>query len=853
MGKHRFKLKMGRLDERYKNLLFTRTQIVISCLIVLFIPLSAFGAVSDFSPEMWLDLKSDTTDSTGNYTISNIGNGPDCSSGTHCSFDGTEGITAGGLDFGTGQFLTNVVQFCWIHHTGADDGMYFGSADAGGTTENGILYTNTVKLRYAGEDSTATARDIDVASPDYRGSFSLYAWRWTNTNLTRWANTTTSATNTGNNINNLADWSLGDNLNNNFGTQIDATVCAVYTNAQNFGQTEIEELYTAGPTATYDDFYGAVAYNVAGTNITAYDSYDDTQLDSFSVTISNSSFSSTVNSNGTSGSFFENLTTGNYTVNVSDSQFFNLSYSIELLGNNYTIASNLTQAYLLIEAFDLVTGTRITSFNTSSGSQTNETFNGTSILKVSGGSRSFTLTHNEYFGESDSLTVENLSYNNYKFNLTKYRFNITATPVNGSTALDDYTINLTRLDSDFVQSIESTATSSVLTFNVLNGTYKITFSHPSYSTYYQNITINTSMQLNLSILEINTFNITFFDAQTLNLLTGENITLEIISDSYANNYTTSNGTIKAVLVIPDTYTFRFSSENYLQQFSNQVLSPSTYNNIALYMLKSTEVTNITASVIDETNQPVEGALIKVLRYDIDTNSFILQEIVETNFNGEAILHAQLNSEYYKFIVTYNGEIKFQSAKTYITDTTLSFPITLTGAIGEDYFNYLGIDFVLNYNNNTNTYSYTYSDGSSLTNQACLKVYFRPQYGSQIYSLIDSSCLTTSSGVISSTITPQNGTFRADATVTQNSIEYTLTNKYVVFRPLFPFSNDLVFWIVPLFVFLASFMAFNMSVGFAISSLIIPLFSWMGLLRINFFISIGIFIVGLILMVVTWKK
>lgn len=842
---------MRATDKRLKAHRVRYTFLVISVLTLLFLPLSVFGAVSDFTPEIWLDMKSDYTDQTGNYTTSAIGTGPDCSSGTHCSFDGSEGIDGGPI---IDTFFNNVTQFCWVNYATHNNGHVFGEDNVGGSIEDGI-FSNAGSYTFRGQDTTSTNRDV-VYGTDLSGGWNLYVWWYNSVNITAWVNNTFvgATANFGNGIVvNSEPWTVGDNDNNNFGYTADITMCGVLTGADSFGPTEVNELYTAGPTATYDDFYGGATYNVGGINITANDIYDDSKIDNFTVTVSNSSFSSIVASNNTGGSFFENVTTGNYTVNVSDSQYFNLSYSIELLGNNYTITSNLTQAYLLIEAFDLVTGSRITSFNTSSGSQTNETLNGTSILRVSGGSSSFTLTHNEYFDETDSNTFANVSYNNYRFNLTKYRFNITATPVNGSTALDDFTINLTRLDGDFVQSIEDTATSSVMTFNVLNGTYKITFTHPSYSTYYQNITINTSMQLNLSILEINTFNITFFDAQTLNPLTGENITLEIISDSFANNYTTSNGTIKAVLVIPDTYTFRFSSENYLQQFSSQTLSPSTYNNIALYMLQSSAVTNITASVYDETNQPVEGALIKVLRYDIDTNSYILQEIVETNFNGEAILHAELNSEYYKFIVTYAGEIKFESAKTYITDSTVNFFITLTGAIGEDYFNYLGIDFSLNYDNNTETYTYTYSDGSSLTSQACLKVYFRPLYGAQIYSLVDSSCLNTASGVITSTITPQNGTFRADATVTQNSIDYKLTNKYVVFRPLFPFSNDLVFWIVPLFVFLASFMAFNMSVGFAISSFIIPLFSWMGLLRINFFVSIGIFIIGIILTVVTSKK
>ncbi len=106
------------------------------------------------------------------------------------------------------------------------------------------------------------------------------------------------------------------------------------------------------------------------------------------------------------------------------------------------------------------------------------------------------------------------------------------------------------------------------------------------------------------------------------------------------------------IITPSRYNIRYSAPGYETRTYYFTLINRTHTNLTLYLLKNTSATTVTATVYDEFDQEIESAFIKILRYDQPSNSYRIQEIVETNTQGQATFSAVLNDEYYKFIIEY---------------------------------------------------------------------------------------------------------------------------------------------------------------------------------------------------------
>lgn len=617
-------------------------------------------------------------------------------------------------------------------------------------------------------------------------------------------------------------------------------------------------------TANMTEEYAAVLYNSGagcdlncilgitenpGLTITATHLFDSVSVQDFNVTISNSTFSQTVESNFSSGeAFIANITDGNYTVNVSNKNFFNLSYDIELLNVNATIESNLTQAYLLSEAFHAVTGVRVNNFNVTVATQSNETANGTSYLITAGGTNTAIFDSSGYHTQSLDVTQANLTTAYVQWNVSSHQLNVTANYYTGS--INNFTANITRLDTDFTQTESSTVTTGVASFDILNGTYNITMEAPGYSFASTSILINASdsyTTVTFNLLEQNSFNVTFSDTVTHDIITTDNITFEIYSDAFANNYSTTNGTLLITLLTPSAYRMRYSGTQYPEHFYYFNLSNNTFNNLELYMHASDIASNITVSITDQYNNPVENARIQSYRFFLPENADVLQEIQFTDFEGNGIVNGELGEEFYRFFIYYNNVLYKSTSRAYLESTTLSIPITIGQTTGAQYFTYIDdLAISLFYDNVSESFNYSYADSTATASNACLVLYETTNLSQ---TLINTTCLTGSSGSFTITLTPTNGTtYSVDAFINQSGVSYYMGSLYAAFDPTGKpnYGSDALWLAIILTLVLTAFAA-TFGAPYAVITAPLPttIMTYLGLLNFDVVNVTGIALIFLI--------
>lgn len=294
-------------------------------------------------------------------------------------------------------------------------------------------------------------------------------------------------------------------------------------------------------------------------------------------------------------------------------------------------------------------------------------------------------------------------------------------------------------------SLTASTTIGYLELELAQTDYNLSFESAGYASTNTNITISTAYQTyEFIVYTRNSINLTFRDEETEALVNVVN--LEVISDSFANNYSTVNGTLYVDLLSPDFYTFRYSASGYGEKFYFLNLVNNSHSSLTLYLLSNDTAETVTATVYDTFGNELEDVYIKILKYDLATNNYILRETVKTDFEGKANFLAELNSEYYQFILEFPyGTIRQTTSPAYLTSTDITFYISITEDVAEEFYDLMDISYALVFNNVTQNFRLTYSDPNSQINQMCVFLYKSDNGGDQ--SLFDQSCNPSNSGVI----------------------------------------------------------------------------------------------------------
>lgn len=354
---------------------------------------------------------------------------------------------------------------------------------------------------------------------------------------------------------------------------------------------------------------------------------------------------------------FEKVTNNNMNcTSPAESTIFNYNVG----GNPYTQSINVTGYY-----------ERFISFNVTA--LQNDTFNATSIY-----STNLTLTSNSTIGSvtSCNYTITGITYPSFT---------------------------------------ESVIGSPNTYTGLINGTYNISSDCVGYAILSQSILIeNVTQSLNFELLTTNSVQLYFFDAETLLIMNETNITVQFIGTTAQTNIT-SNGSLYVDLLSPDAYTIIFDAEGYRQGSYIFTLLNRTYNPFNLYMQKENKSQLVLITVKDTYGNYIENSIVTIQKYV--NNSWITEQIRETDFQGRTEAHFILSTEFYNFVVsvddtTYFGALNNDTKKKQI--------------YAEDVSN--GIEVVINRIDDTTitTYQSLYGIISSLTyvNTSNITGYFR---------------------------------------------------------------------------------------------------------------------------------
>lgn len=192
----------------------------------------------------------------------------------------------------------------------------------------------------------------------------------------------------------------------------------------------------------------------------------------------------------------------------------------------------------------------------------------------------------------------------------------------------------------------------------------------------------------------------------------------------------------------------------LNYFTSGTEFTNITQNLTLYIQNGT--TEVLFTVLDNDGNEVEDAYIHILRYDVGTGTYTTTEVIKTDTQGQAIGNIVLISDFYNFLIYYDGNLVYSELGVKIIATTRTFTVNLYGSTWHDnYKNTLGVNTNLYFNDDTQNFVYIWTDPSSSMHYGCLKVDLRNDSG--MYNLTDECEYTTSGTIIYNIPVLENGT------------------------------------------------------------------------------------------------
>jgi hypothetical protein len=366
------------------------------------------------------------------------------------------------------------------------------------------------------------------------------------------------------------------------------------------------------------------------------------------------------------------------------------------------------------------------------------------VVQAQGSNANYTIYDTNAIAESlkidaPSITLEteegNFSFSETPSTSTNYEvvgINFTAVNVTNSSQSYD-TFSITDPEDNTIST-----TDGDLTMFSLVGTGSYTCDVPGAALQTNSISLTAlSTAYQFSIYDSNSINVTFYDEINSSLIDWTDVEVALISEGTSYNFTTSTGNVYVQSIEPGEYVLRYSANGYTTRFYTFTLTNRSYTELVLYMLEETETDSVTVSIIDENSDDVENALVKSLRFDTNTNTYILQQALNTDANGQAVFSVRQGEDFYYFIVEYPAGTQLkQTTPALIYSDTLLIQIQTAQQVGDSWQNTLGINHNITFYNDTNEFTFRYNDLENTASEACLRVYDSRYSGK---TLIDELC------------------------------------------------------------------------------------------------------------------
>jgi len=340
---------------------------------------------------------------------------------------------------------------------------------------------------------------------------------------------------------------------------------------------------------------------------------------------------------------------------------------------------------------------------------------------------------------STSLTSEEINnlYDYGIIDIIDYSFSISAKNIVTGLSINNF--------SAVVNGTNYNTTNGTIITSIYNSTSLINLSVDSvnFSSATEN-NYNVSFDYIATLYPENTINITFYDELNSSLINYTNISVELISDDYSYNYTTSNGSIIPTLIFPSSYYIRYTADNYAIGNYYFSLVDDTYNTLSLFMIPIATSDNLTVNVFDTLSNAVVGANIKLLKYFVVTNTFSQVSAAQTNFEGKVRFPIEKYTEFYKFLVEYESETVLTTTPTYITGDEINLYVNLLESGFDTLFSNTGLYGKISYLNTTNILKYVYDDEDNIASGGCFYAYRLSVSGE---TLVNTSCGSGSASTV----------------------------------------------------------------------------------------------------------
>ena len=545
------------------------------------------------------------------------------------------------------------------------------------------------------------------------------------------------------------------------------------------------------------------------------------------------------------------------TLSDANGLYFNQSFPNINASTPYT-ATGFYQAIVDLWANELITSNVLSSFHVQD-EQTNTNYLATDgigtykrLNVLAGNNKNFTFNNlSNYYNQTSSFNFTALeTYNDYYLlDQFDYKLNFTAKINLTSAAINNFTLNLSNLANSYAET--KTTTNGSTSFNMLQSlSYNSTIDSSLYmlDSFTHTGLTGISSVYNYYLWETNSVYISIYDEENDTILTGVNISVEIFNDDDSKVDTTTNGTVLFSDLTPGDYLIRYSATNYSERSYFVTITDRETSSINLYLLRDSEAEEITVYVFDTTGDPVENALVKMLKFYIDCNCYQTVQVEQTDFEGSAanFLVDGFNSELYKFIISFGGTDYLETNPFKITSATLNFfidfsDLDVTSSLGV----VNGIASNLSFSNVTADFTFTYSDSGSNVVSACLKVYRELPSSS---TLTNSTCISSTAGTITVTAPRINGTtYKAVANVVFDGEDYVIDTLYQTYS-----SGGRITGLVGVFLTMILVLGFalislwNPSVSIVLTVTAIVLAGVLGILTIGKTALMGLIAVGVII-------
>lgn len=543
--------------------------------------------------------------------------------------------------------------------------------------------------------------------------------------------------------------------------------------------------------------------------ITAKNSFDDSSISNFSVSLNN-----TYNFSTTNGTININTSEVNGTYNILffNNSFFNHTYENINVSDGLNLEGSLDFARINLNAKNIFEeNTENFSYVVTNNTFTSTTYNSNTTNPINKGLYNFTFIKDDYYNLTQEINITGT----YPFTTNKEitgvynaKLEINASDIITNETYDNFTINIINNTNPNPLNLNQTTTNGSLIFNLMKDfNYDITINGSGISPQTQQLLVNETYQnFTFSIYKVRSIFFNFFNVETEELINTQNVSLDLISDIISFQNETSNGTLYMTLLEPESYIYRVNSEDYTTYFNSITVTEDTGETISVYMTPTNDSAQVEIRVIDELTSPVENAKITALRYSAQNNNYFTVGSVTTDNQGKAYFDLILNEEFYKFRIEYLGSTILDTEPRIIRNVDVLDGILLQVSLSPDLtdtFNkYRNIQTDLVYNNETQNFrlDFTNSLGTDIT--MCL-VIDRPRI-LENNVFIGEECMTGSAGTLLFNYPLEDFTVRAKAITGGNVVD-----ELTIYVP-----RAVSFGIIGLFIQLIITLSF---VGFSLNS------------------------------------